>query len=46
MIQSMMLRQRKGCNDPKDLEGVLPVLDCCLYDGGTLLFALVLTIGP
>lgn len=46
MIQSMMLRQSKGCNDPKDLEGVLPVLDRCLYDGGTLLFALVLTIGP
>ena len=34
MIQSMMLRQRKGCYDPKDLEGVLPVLDRCLYDGG------------
>ena len=30
----MMLRQRKGCYDPKDLEGVLPVLDRCLYDGG------------
>ena len=29
----MMLR-RKGCYDPKDLEGVLPVLDRCLYDGG------------
>ncbi len=34
MIQSMMLRQRKGRYDPKDLEGVLPVLDRCLYDGG------------
>ena len=34
MIQSMMLRQCKGCYDPKDLEGVLPVLDRCLYDGG------------
>ena len=34
MIQSMMLRQSKGCYDPKDLEGVLPVLDRCLYDGG------------
>lgn len=33
MIQSMMLR-RKGCYDPKDLEGVLPVLGRCLYDGG------------
>lgn len=30
----MMLRQRKGCYDPKDLEGVLPVFDRCLYDGG------------
>ena len=30
----MMLRQRKGCYDQKDLEGVLPVLDRCLYDGG------------
>lgn len=30
----MMLRQRKGCYDPKDLEGVLPVLDRYLYDGG------------
>ncbi len=30
----MMLRQRKGRYDPKDLEGVLPVLDRCLYDGG------------
>ena len=34
MIQSMMLRQRKGCYDPKDFEGVLSVLDRCLYDGG------------
>ena len=34
----MMLRQRKGCYDPKDLEGFLPVLDRSLYDGGTLLF--------
>lgn len=34
MIQSMMLRQRKGRYDPKDLEGVLPVLDRSLYDGG------------
>ena len=34
MIQSMMLRQSKGRYDPKDLEGVLPVLDRCLYDGG------------
>ena len=33
MIQSMMIRQSKGCYDPKDLEGVLPVLDRCLYDG-------------
>ena len=30
----MMLRQRMGCYNPKDLEGVLPVLDRCLYDGG------------
>ncbi len=30
----MMLRQRKGRYDPKDLEGVLPVLDRCLYDRG------------
>ena len=30
----MMLRQSKGCYDPKDLEGVLPVLDRSLYDGG------------
>lgn len=30
----MMLRQRKGRYDPKDLEGVLPVLDRSLYDGG------------
>lgn len=30
----MMLRPSKGCYDPKDLEGVLPVLDRCLYDGG------------
>ena len=30
----MMLRHSKGCYDPKDLEGVLPVLDRCLYDGG------------
>ena len=34
MIQSMMLRQRRGCYDPKDVKGVLPVLDRCLYDGG------------
>ena len=34
MIQSMMLRQSKGRYGPKDLEGVLPVLDRCLYDGG------------
>ena len=34
MIQSMMLRQRKGRYDPKDLEGVLSVLDRRLYDGG------------
>src|SRR5574344_1766292 len=34
MIQSMMLRHSKGCYDPKDIEGVLPVLDRCLYDGG------------
>lgn len=30
----MMLCQRKGRNDPEDLEGVLPVLDRRLYDGG------------
>lgn len=30
----MMLRQSKGCYGPKDLEGVLPVHDRCLYDGG------------
>ena len=29
-----MLCQRKGRNDPKDLEGVLPALDRRLYDGG------------
>ena len=29
-----MLCQRKGRNDPEDLEGVLPVLDRRLYDGG------------
>lgn len=34
MIEAMMLCQRKGRNDPKDLEGVLPVLDRRLYDGG------------
>lgn len=33
MIQSMMLRQCKGCFAPKELEGVLPVLDRCQYDG-------------
>ena len=33
----MMLRQRKGCYDPKDLEGVMPVLDRCRYDGGVVL---------
>ena len=30
----MILRQCQGCYDPKDLEGVLPVLDRRLYDGG------------
>ena len=30
----MILRQRKGRYDPKDLEWVLPVLDRRLYDGG------------
>lgn len=30
----MMLCQCKGRNDPEDLEGVLPVLDRRLYDGG------------
>lgn len=30
----MILRQREGRYDPKDLEGVLPVLDRRLYDGG------------
>lgn len=34
MIQSMILRQREGRYDLKDLEGVLPVLDRRLYDGG------------
>ena len=34
MIQSMILRQREGRYDPKDLEWVLPVLDRRLYDGG------------
>ena len=34
MIQSMMLRLRKSRYDPKDLEGVLPVLDRYLYKGG------------
>ncbi len=34
MILSMILRQRKGRYDPKNLEGVLPVLDSRLYDGG------------
>ena len=34
MIQSMILLQRKGRYDPKDLEGVLSVLDRRLYDGG------------
>ena len=34
MIQYIILRQCQGCNDPKDLEGVLPVLDRSLYDGG------------
>lgn len=29
-----MLCQRKCRNDPEDLEGVLPVLDRRLYDGG------------
>jgi len=29
----MRLRQSKGRNDLKDLEGVLSVLDRCLYDG-------------
>ena len=33
----MILRQCKGCYDPKDLEGILPVLDHCLYDGGVVL---------
>ena len=30
----MILRQCQGSYDPKDLEGVLPVLDRRLYDGG------------
>ncbi len=30
----MVLRSGKGRNDPKDLEGVLAVLDRRLYDGG------------
>ena len=30
----MILRQREGRYDPKDLEGVLSVLDSRLYDGG------------
>lgn len=30
----MTLRQHEGRYDPKDLEGVLPVLDRRLYDGG------------
>ena len=30
----MILHSGKGCNDPKDLEGVLSVLDRRLYDGG------------
>ena len=34
MIEAMMLCQRKGRNDPEDLEGVLPVLDRRPYDGG------------
>ena len=34
MIQSIILRQREGRYDPKDLEGVLSVLDRRLYDGG------------
>ena len=29
-----MLCQRNGRNEPKDLEGVLPVLDRRPYDGG------------
>ncbi len=32
MIQSMMLRQRKSCYDPKDLAGVLPLLSVQLFD--------------
>lgn len=34
MIQTMILCLGKGRNDPKDLEGVLPVLDRRLDDGG------------
>ena len=34
MIHQKILRQREGRYDPKDLEGVLPVLDRRLYDGG------------
>ena len=34
MIHPKILRQREGRYDPKDLEGVLPVLDRRLYDGG------------
>ena len=34
MIHPMIQRQREGRYDPKDLKGVLPVLDRRLYDGG------------
>ena len=34
MIQSMILCQREGRYDPKNLEGFLSVLDRRLYDGG------------
>ena len=46
MIQSLMLRQCKGRYDPKDLEGVLPVLYRRLYDGGDGGVVLCAGLGP
>lgn len=46
MIQSLMLRQGKGRYDPKDLEGVLPVLYRRLYDRGDGGVVLSAGLGP
>lgn len=46
MIQSLMLRQGKGRYDPKDLEGVLPILYRRLYDGGDGAVVLSAGLGP